>query len=269
MAALAAWFTDAAGVVTAAARKHAGDATSAGDSSVPQRLTESLAANRFQEVMDALYVCVDTARDPHAVDWCLANGYTHGHVCALYKLTRNYLKHQTGRVPCTSDADFGAHCALLLLLRTMQDVEVSERNLAKPRMEAVYRAIRDKARQWVAAFPAAALPPLPAACARLTDWVRRADTAAAESPCPAGLEHASAAGLPSPVWTTCFARSTLGATFAWGTPSALDVTAFDLCTGVVATRRAVAAAFVRAVAAQDSWDAVFALERVAVVGALP
>ena len=189
---------------------------------------------------EAMYL--DTLRDPRAMDWCLDYGYERGNACVLYKVVRNTLKYRSqGRVPTMADVAFAMTCAVLLLLRTAQDVVCAHHDMAKAGLPFVYTAIRDKMWMWVQQWPVDVLPAVDTVVNDVEEW-------AAAVP---------AAELPLPVWVTAFSTSTFGNTFTWGQPSTHDIHAFQRCAGVPTTRSSVTPVFVAFMRHAGTWQRVF------------
>jgi hypothetical protein len=214
----------------------------------PASMTELLGSTRFTELSARLLVALDVARNPLAVNWCLDAGVRHGHVCVLYLVTRNVLKHGCGRVPSCDDVTAGMTCALLLLLRVAQDVHACHVDMAKHGLGYVYVSIRDKVWGWVARLNTASLPSITDVLARIDPWIATTATT-----------------LPSPVWATAFRVSTFGATFRWGNPIDGDTLAFQRCKTLQATRAAVANNFTAYVRAQHAWSTVFKADLIELV----
>ena len=105
-------------------------------------LVSSLCRHDYEALTTRLDLYLDTLRDPRAMDWCLDYGYERGNACVLYKVVRNTLKYRSqGRVPTMADVAFAMTCAVLLLLRTAQDVVCAHHDMAKAGLPFVYTAV--------------------------------------------------------------------------------------------------------------------------------
>lgn len=202
-------------------------------------LTDKLHSQQFSEVMDALDGHIDTTRDPRAVNWCVQFGYKRGHVCVLYKLTRNMLAWNRGRVPSIDDLGFALRCALILLLRVAQDVKSCLDDMAKADLEFVYKAFRDKLWRWISGWKQDALPAVGEVAREVERWA------------------AAMKVLPLPVWATSFRTSSYKRGFTWTNPAAYDTSAFQKCKTISDTRNSVTRSFMTFLKTQSSWADAF------------
>lgn len=216
-------------------------------------LAAQLAAHQYGEVMATVTTFMETRRDPRAVDWAIRTGYKEHCVPVLYKLVRNFLKWQDrGRVQSIQDMNFGLRAAVVLLIRVAQDVESCRMDLAKHDLGSIYTAFRSKIWSWLKVYEPALLPSRVKVLHDVEVWSR------------------GATQLPSPVWATAFTVSRVSfATFTWGTPTAVDISAFERSMTVQATRMAVCESFIAFAKRQTCWSALFTAELSDIVATVP
>ena len=194
-----------------------------------------LAEHAYEDVVTAIGEAVDTYRVPRCVNWCIQLGYRQGHVPVLYALTRNTLRYSHGRVPSCEDLAFGVKCAMLLLLRTAQDVVCCRKDLAKADRDFIYTYILSYVKHWVNRWEVESLPEHGALVAEVEAWA------------------GSVTELPLPAWATCFTSKLWGV--SWGRPEAHDVASFQRSTTLTATRMEVAVQFLTALRAATDVNA--------------
>ena len=190
---------------------------------------DMLAEHAYEDLVAAMDLAIDTHRDPRCVNWCIELGYRRGHVPVLYALAKNTLRHSRGRVPSCEDLAFGVKCALLLLLRTAQDVVCCRKDLAKADRDFIYTYVLSYVKHWVLRWDIEALPAHGTMVAEVETWAR------------------SVTELPLPVWATSFASKLFGV--AWGRPEAHDIASFQRSTTLAVTRGEVTEQFVAAIRA--------------------
>jgi hypothetical protein len=205
----------------------------------------ALGCHDYAKVAAALDVAIDSARNPRAIQWCIEQGLAKGHVLALYRVARNLLKYQCGRVPTPKEVSSGVTAAVILVIRCAQDVVACRDDMAKSGLESVFTVVRDKVRQWVAALPVTDFLVLEAIHHEVAQWFG---------------DEAVAGTLPSPVWVTGFGVPMLGWTFTWGNPAMTDVTAFSRCQGIRDTRAAVSTKWLTHLRDTPTLDAFFAID---------
>jgi hypothetical protein len=189
---------------------------------------------------------LDVDREPRAVNWVFSQGYKRAHAFALYFVVRNLLKPAEGRVSAVEDINFGFKCAVLLLLRSFQDVKACRKDMAKDNVDHVYTYIRDKIWLWVRNHDNKPTTPAIAKIhAEVGAWLRESGRG--------GREY------PLPTWCTSFRAARLGWTFFWETPAAYDIEAFRRSKGIPATREEVTVAFMQALADAKTWKDVFSI----------
>jgi hypothetical protein len=182
--------------------------------------TAALEAQDFEGVAAAVCSAIDTKRDPRSVNWCIEFGYRRGHVPVLFYLTKNALRYGKGRVPSCEDVAFGVKCALLLLLRTAQDVISCRVDLAKSDRDFIYEAMVSYVRQWVLRWHPSTLPGTRDLEIKLRKWLSRPEFSFQE--------------LPLPTWATCFNSRVFG--LSWGKPEPHDTASFKRSETIVSTR---------------------------------
>ena len=211
-------------------------------------LNAFMAADNSEAVVAIVERMLDKERDPRVVNWCVEWGYRKGHVPVLYHLARNLLRFSNGRVPSLEDLEFGIRCALLLLVRTAQDVISCRMDLAKADLDFIYEAMKDMVRHWVMRWN----PDRYVTVARIRDDL------------DAWFKTVPIETLPLPSWATSFQCSwsyiplVSKCTMYWVNPVAHDVKAFQRSTTVPATRSSVVREFLNVLAKHESWSAFFA-----------
>lgn len=230
----------AASATSAGAASASGAADNAWSDSAANDLVSQ---HNFAKVTMLLDAAFDEHRDPNAVDWCSATGYRRGHVFALYKSTRNYLKDAKNQVLGKTGCRDALLCASLLLLRTAQDVWSCQTNMARHGLDFVFTSLRDKVKSWLDKHPKRHWPTPASIATYIEDWQRSSKTGP----------------LPSPVWVTAFSVSLFPGTFTFtfGNPTQDDLRSFNTHGGIGATRSDVAAAFVAFLRRQSTWEEVF------------
>ena len=197
--------------------------------------TVLLGEHAYEELVAAVGEAMDTHRVPRCVNWCIQLGYRQGHVPILYALTRNTLRYSRGRVPSCEDLAFGVKCAVLLLLRTAQDVVCCRKDLAKADRDFIYTHVLAYVKHWVGRWEAESLPEHGTLVAEVEAWA------------------GSTVDLPLPAWATCFSSKLWGV--SWGKPETHDVASFQRSTTLTATRMEVAVQFLTALRAATDVNA--------------
>ena len=187
-------------------------------------VVEQLDAENFDVVVNSIATAITYGRDPRIVNWCTEYGYRRGHVPVLFNLTWNALRFSKGSVPNMESLTFGIKCAVILLLRTAQDVVSCKLDLAKSNVDYIYADILQSVRHWVLRWNEDVLPSTEQMHAEIAAWLAsRADP------------------LPLPVWATCYYSNMFSR--VWGQPKEHDTVAFRRSETVNATRTAVADKF--------------------------
>jgi hypothetical protein len=205
-------------------------------------LEELLAAENYEPLWEMLNVSLTTARDPRAVDWVMVQGCKKSHVFAMYLVVRNLLKPVEGRVLAVADLQFGFKTAVLLLLRTYQDVKACITDMGHPAVSSVYTTIRDKVWTWVKQHDGkdGITPSISKIAGEMESWLSMK------------REH------PQPTWCMAFRTALLfGTSFYWGTPANFHISSFRRCTNIPATRSLETPKFMAAFKACSSWEEVF------------
>jgi len=200
----------------------------------------ALESHEFEDVVAHVCTAIDSHRDPRAVNWSVEYGYRRGHVPILFFLAKNMLRYGRGRVPSCEDLSFGLKCAVLLLLRTAQDVASSKLDMAKADRNFVYTTILTHVRYWVLRWNKLCLPSIADIADGVSSWVQAERTE-----------------LPLPVWVTCFSTSRYFGTVSWSRPEVHDVASFKRSETVKSTRTNVADKFLSALRASTHFEAFF------------
>jgi len=185
---------------------------------------EQLEAENFDVAVNSVVTAISYERDPRAINWCTEYGYRRGHVPILFNLTWNALRFSKGSVPNMESLTFGIRCAVILLLRTAQDVVSCKLDLAKSGVDYIYTDILRSVRHWVLRWNEDVLPSTAQMHEEISVWL-----------------ESRAEPLPLPVWATCYYSNMFSRT--WGQPKEHDTVAFRRSETVNATRTAVADKF--------------------------